>query len=54
LLDDLLHRPDDTIIPNGKIRRELLHILIRYYQLHIDKFGDIKSLSVLSEVLSES
>jgi DNA repair protein RecO (recombination protein O) len=54
LLDDLLRRPDETIIPNGRIRRELLQILIRYYQLHVDKFGEIKSLNVLSEVLSES
>jgi DNA repair protein RecO (recombination protein O) len=54
LLEDLLHRPDETVIANGKVRRELLHILIRYYQLHVDKFGEIKSLSVLSEVLAEN
>lgn len=54
LLDELIHRPDEASIPNGKVRRELLHILIRYYQLHVDKFGEIKSLHVLSEVLAES
>lgn len=53
LLEDLIHRPGQTIIPNGKIRRELLHILIQYYQLHVDKLGEIKSLNVLSEVLAE-
>ncbi|MCC9137084.1 DNA repair protein RecO [Pontibacter silvestris] len=51
--DALLRQPAEANIPNGKVRRELLAILIRYYQLHVDKLGEIKSLAILSEVLSE-
>ncbi|WP_187262590.1 DNA repair protein RecO [Pontibacter beigongshangensis] len=51
--DQLLRSPDQASIPNGKVRRELLSVLIGYYQLHVEKLGDIKSLAVLSEVLSE-
>jgi len=52
-LDNLLHQPENADIPNGKVRKELLHILIKYYQLHVEKLGEIRSLQVLSEVLSE-
>jgi len=51
--DELLHNPAYSSIPNGRVRRELLDVLIRYYQLHIEKLGDIRSLTVLSEVLAE-
>ncbi|MCX2738378.1 DNA repair protein RecO [Pontibacter anaerobius] len=51
--NQLLQKPDYATIPNGKVRRELLDILIRYYQLHVDKLGEIKSLAILSEVLAE-
>ena len=53
LFDDLLHHPEEAQITNGKIRRELLNLLIKYYQLHVDKLGEIRSLNVLSEVLAE-
>lgn len=49
--EELLHTPGQTTIPNGKVRREMLSILIRYYQLHVDRLGEIKSLAILSEVL---
>jgi len=52
-LDNLLHRPEEAQIPNGRVRRELLQIIIMYYQLHVEKLGEIRSLQVLSEVLSE-
>ena len=52
-LDNLLHQPEKTNIQNGKVRKELLQILIKFYQLHVEKLGEIRSLSVLSEVLSE-
>jgi DNA repair protein RecO (recombination protein O) len=32
-------------------RRVLLQSLIKYYQIHIDSFGNIKSLEILEEVL---
>lgn len=31
-------------------RREFLHILVRYYQLHFPGFAELKSLSVLSDL----
>ncbi|MFD2512961.1 DNA repair protein RecO [Pontibacter locisalis] len=52
LFDELLREPGKAIVPNGKVRKELLSIIIRYYQLHVDKLGEIKSLAILSEVLS--
>lgn len=53
LFDQLLQEPDHAQVPNGKVRRDLLHILIRYYQLHVDRLGEINSLAILSEVLAE-
>ena len=53
LLDALMNDPKHAVIPNGKMRKELLHILIRFYQLHVDRLGEIKSLHVLSDVLSD-
>ncbi len=50
--NQLLQDPNNATVPNGKVRRELLDILIRYYQLHVDKLGEIKSLAILSEVLA--
>jgi DNA repair protein RecO (recombination protein O) len=50
--DQLLRTPEQAAIPNGKVRREMLSILIRYYQLHVERLGEIKSLAILSEVLS--
>ncbi|MVN78411.1 DNA repair protein RecO [Hymenobacter sp. HMF4947] len=49
--DELLRAPAGTAIPNGTVRRELLAVLIRYYQLHVENMGEIKSLDILSEVL---
>jgi DNA repair protein RecO (recombination protein O) len=51
--DELLHTPAHSTIPNGRVRRELLSVLIRYYQLHIEQLGEIKSLDILSLVLAE-
>jgi DNA repair protein RecO (recombination protein O) len=51
--DELMRDPGSATVPNGRIRRELLLVLIRYYQLHIEKLGEIRSLAVLSEVLAE-
>ncbi|PRY10635.1 DNA replication and repair protein RecO [Pontibacter ummariensis] len=50
--DELIREPERAVIPNGKVRRELLDVLIRYYQLHVDRLGEIKSLAILSEVLA--
>ncbi|WP_299822541.1 DNA repair protein RecO [uncultured Pontibacter sp.] len=53
LFNQLLNQSESVRVPNGRVRRELLSILIRYYQLHVDRLGEIKSLAILSEVLSE-
>ncbi|GAA3978133.1 DNA repair protein RecO [Hymenobacter antarcticus] len=52
-LDELLHDPATSTIPNGRVRNELLHVLIRYYQLHVEQMGEIRSLDILSQVLAE-
>ena len=50
-LDELLADNGRSTIPNGRVRRELLAVLLRYYQLHVEQLGEVKSLAVLSEVL---
>ena len=51
-LDELLRDPASSTIPNGRVRHELLNVLIRYYQLHVEQLGEIRSLEILSEVLN--
>lgn len=51
-LNELLHDPATSTIPNGRVRHELLNVLIRYYQLHIEQMGEIRSLDILSQVLN--
>ncbi|SFQ56279.1 DNA repair protein RecO [Hymenobacter arizonensis] len=51
--DELLHDPATSTIPNGRVRHELLTVLIRYYQLHVEQLGEIRSLDILSQVLAE-
>ncbi|GAA4312693.1 DNA repair protein RecO [Nibribacter koreensis] len=51
-LAELLHNGVAANIPNGRARRELLQLLVQYFQLHVANLGEIKSLAVLSEVLS--
>ena len=50
--DELLRDPASSTIPNGRVRHELLNVLIRYYQLHVEQLGEIRSLNILSEVLN--
>lgn len=50
--DELLQNPATSTIPNGRVRHELLHVLIRFYQLHVEQMGEIRSLDILSEVLN--
>ena len=39
------------LMPRG-VRNHLLEIIILFYRLHVEEFGEIKSLQVLREVLS--
>ncbi|UOQ97486.1 DNA repair protein RecO [Hymenobacter sp. 5317J-9] len=50
--DELLRDPATSTIPNGRIRHELLNVVIRYYQLHVEQLGEIRSLDILSQVLN--
>ncbi|MBF9224195.1 DNA repair protein RecO [Hymenobacter ruricola] len=51
-VDELLRAPAASTIPNGRVRHELLNVIIRYYQLHIEQLGEIRSLDILSQVLN--
>ena len=35
---------------NGRIRSQLLQLLVDFYHLHIEKFGEVKSLKILREL----
>ena len=51
LLDLLnLNLGQDILITN-KSRRDILNHVIRYFRVHIESLGDIKSLEILKEVL---
>ena len=50
--DELLRNPATSTMPNGRVRHELLNVLIRYYQLHVEQMGEIRSLEILSQVLN--
>jgi DNA repair protein RecO (recombination protein O) len=55
LLNDFVNSTYDTIqlLQLAKVeRKQLLQSLILFYQLHINTFGEIKSMEVLEEVLS--
>ena len=52
MLDNLIKAEyGETPPSNGTVRRDLVNILIKFYQLHIHSFGDIKSLAILADVL---
>lgn len=40
-----------TYIP-GTIRRQIMEYVLRFYALHVENFGEIRSLQVLKEVMS--
>jgi DNA repair protein RecO (recombination protein O) len=53
ILTQLLTAEYNTIILITQIqRRNLLDVLLRFYTLHIDSFGEIKSLAVVRELIS--
>lgn len=50
----IMRGPQEAIavaVQNGRERRELLHLLLAYYRLHVENLGPVKSLDILSEVL---
>lgn len=52
-LNELISGSQETLSPAPKkIRNELLEQLILFYKIHIEGFGDLRSLVILREVLS--
>lgn len=52
VINHLLHAPyTEPIKSKHLIRQVLLDDIIKFYQLHIEGFGELKSLAVLREVL---
>lgn len=52
LLEQLIHAEyKDVLVMNTIQRRALLEILIRFYSMHIDSLGEIRSVQVLKEVM---
>ncbi|MBY0426015.1 MAG: DNA repair protein RecO [Cytophagales bacterium] len=48
-LDGILRNERITI--HGGERREILQLLLNYYQSHIENFGEMRSLAVLQEIM---
>jgi DNA repair protein RecO (recombination protein O) len=52
ILDTLIHSDYDApVMITVKQRRSILEALLRFYSLHIDTFGEMKSVQVMREVL---
>jgi DNA repair protein RecO (recombination protein O) len=52
-LNTLLNRNyDQYSYINGNIRRQILEYVLRFYALHVENFGEIRSLQVLKEIMS--
>ncbi len=52
LLDQLIGEEEIPSQLSRKTRNELLDILLLFYRIHIEDFGDLKSLPVLKEILA--
>lgn len=44
---------DGTLKMSSSMRRKLLNALVDYYRLHLEGFGEVKSLPILIEVFSD-
>jgi DNA repair protein RecO (recombination protein O) len=52
-LNELIDREyADYLHINGFVRRRILEHVLRFYQLHIENFGELRSLPVLKEMMS--
>lgn len=53
LLEELLRADFDTVLTlNQSQRRNLLDVLLRFYAMHIETFGEMKSLAVVREMVN--
>ena len=43
---------ENTISISNSVRRKILDQILEFYKIHIDAFGEVKSVAVLNEVLS--
>jgi DNA repair protein RecO (recombination protein O) len=52
LIEELIHIGyNDSIVITNAQRRSLLDVLLRFYTVHIETLGEIKSIQVLKEVM---
>lgn len=52
ILDSLINNPgQESTRMNRNLRTQVLETIIRFYQLHMENFGELKSLHVLREVM---
>jgi DNA repair protein RecO (recombination protein O) len=51
LLDLLKYNLGQDVIITNKSRRDILNHVVRYYGVHVESLGEIKSLEILKEVL---
>ncbi len=53
ILEELLRSDFDTMLTlNQSQRRNLLDVLLRFYAMHIETFGEMKSLAVVRELVN--
>ncbi|HEX8549135.1 MAG TPA: hypothetical protein VF691_19380, partial [Cytophagaceae bacterium] len=53
ILDELIANPfSSNININHSLRKKFLDSILNFYKSHIDNFGEMKSLKVLTEVFS--
>lgn len=53
LLNEIINRKDLSEMKfSKKTRSELLNILLLFYRIHVEDFGELRSLPVLKEILS--
>jgi DNA repair protein RecO (recombination protein O) len=52
-LDSLIVNRYDEFVPvSNAIRRQVLEYVLRFYTLHVENFGELRSLQVLKEIMS--
>jgi DNA repair protein RecO (recombination protein O) len=52
-LDSLIaNRYDEIVSVPNVVRRQILEYVLRFYSLHVENFGEVRSLQVLKEIMS--
>jgi DNA repair protein RecO (recombination protein O) len=48
----LARRYEQYLYIHGPVRRQILEYVLQFYALHVENFGEVRSLQVLKEVMS--